>query len=432
MPVRIRPPARPLRGEVRVPGDKSLSHRLLLFNAVARGPARVEGLLASGDVAATLAAVRALGVPVRVEGEGRVRVEGRGFEGLKEPAAPLNGRRSGTTLRLLAGLLAGRPFFSVLDGDPQLRRRPMKRVTEPLRRMGAQIDGRDGGRFPPLAIRGGPLRGIRHRLPVASAQVKTALLLAGLQAEGETLVEEPAPSRDHSERLLAAMGAPLVREGLRVRIGPGPLAPLSMAVPGDPSSAAFLVAAAVLVPGSRLEIAGVGLNPTRMGFYRLLQRMGAEVTWEVEETRAGEPVGRIRAEASELEGIEVGGEEIPQAIDELPLLAVLVTRARGETVVRDAGELRVKETDRIGALVAELRRMGAAVEARPDGFVVAGPVELRGAVVSAHGDHRLAMALAVAALTARGETAVRGGNRAADSFPGFWETLRALGVEVEG
>jgi 3-phosphoshikimate 1-carboxyvinyltransferase len=357
-------------------------------------------------------------------------VQGQGL-GLREPDDVLDCARSGTTMRLLAGLLAGQSFFSTLNGDVQLQRRPMDRVVEPLRRMGAVVRGRDGGRRPPLAIQGGHLRGIDYTLPVASAQVKSALLLAGLYADGPTTLHVPGPARDHTERMLLAMGARLEVVDLSLKIEPEQrLEAVDVTVPGDFSAAAFLLVAALLVPGSEVTVEGVGINPTRTGLLDLLRAMGAEVVVHDECMAGGEPVADVTVCASELYGAEVGGDLVVRTIDELPILAIAATQARGETVVRDAAELRVKETDRIATVVEELRRLGAEIEPRPDGFVVHGPTPLVGMAVHSHGDHRLAMALAVAGLVARGETVVHDMDCIADSFPGFEATLACLGAEI--
>ncbi len=423
----------PLRGRIRVPGDKSISHRALLLGAIAQGATRVENFLPAADCLATLSCVRALGIEVERTSGRELIVRGRGLRGLREPSDVLDCRGSGTTMRLLAGILAGQPFYSVLTGSEQLRRRPMGRIAEPLRRMGATVLGRQGGRLPPLTIRGGGLRGIDYALPVASAQVKSAILLAGLYAEGPTTVHEPGPARDHTERMLRAQGARIEVRGRAVTLYPGgELAGLEVTVPGDFSSAAFFIAAACLVPGSELVIEEVGVNPTRTGFLEVLRAMGAEVAVENRRERGGEPVADIvvRTEGGDggppLRGVEVGGELVPRMIDEFPILAVVATQAEGETVVRDAAELRVKETDRIAAIASELRKLGAHVGERPDGFVVEGPTRLVGARVDSHGDHRLAMSLAVAGLVAEGETIVEGAECIGDSFPGFEESWAAL------
>ncbi len=420
----------PLRGQVRVPGDKSISHRALLLGAIADGPSRVEGFLPAADCQVTLRLVRALGIQVEQHTPTTLTVHGRGLHGLQEPEDILDCGRSGTTMRLLAGLLAGQPFLSLLSGDAQLRGRPMGRVVEPLRRMGAAVLARDGGRLPPLAIQGGGLRGIDYTLPVASAQVKSALLLAGLYADGPTTLHVPGPARDHTERMLLAMGAKLETGDWGLEIEPGSsLRAAEVTVPGDFSSAAFLLVSALLVPGSECTIKGVGVNPTRTGLLDVVQAMGTGVTVHDARTVGGEPVADLTIRPSELRGVDVGGDLVVRMIDEFPVLAVAATQARGVTVVRDAGELRVKETDRIATTVEELRRLGAKIEPRPDGFVVHGPTPLAGNAVHSHGDHRLAMALAVAGLIAEGETMVQDVDCIADSFPGFEATLAHLGAQ---
>jgi 3-phosphoshikimate 1-carboxyvinyltransferase len=424
-------PGGALCGQVTVPGDKSISHRALILGAIAGGESRVTGFLPAADCQATLDAIRALGVQVDRLESSTLRVHGRGLHGLREPEDVVACARSGTTLRLLAGLLAGQPFLSVLTGDEQLRRRPMARIVAPLRRMGALILGRDAGQRPPLAVQGGALQGLDHRLPVASAQVKSALLLAGLYASGSTTVRVPGPARDHTERMLAAMGARLETVGWDVVLHPGtPLQPHDLTVPGDLSSAVFLAVAAALVPGSEVVLPGVGVNPTRSGLLDVLRVMGADLIVPQERVQGGEPVADLTVRATGLRAADVAGELVVRMIDEIPLLAVAATQAQGETVVRDAAELRVKETDRIATTVHELRRLGARIDARPDGLVVEGPVRLRGATVSSHGDHRLAMALAVAGLVAEGETTVLGADCIGDSFPGFARMLQRLGGEV--
>ena len=424
-------PGVPLRGRVGVPGDKSISHRALILGAIAGGTSRVENFLPAADCRATLGTVRALGIEIEELAPTALAVHGRGLGGLQEPDDILDCVRSGTTLRLLAGLLAGQPFLSVLSGDAQLRRRPMGRVTEPLRRMGATVLGREGGRRPPLAIQGGHLCGIEYTLPVASAQVKSALLLAGLYAGGPTRLQVPGPARDHTERMLLAMGGDLEAGNGEVEIRPGrELQPLDVIVPGDFSSAAFLIAAASLLPRSEISIEGVGVNPTRTGLLDVLREMGGDVVLHNERMASGEPVADLNVRASELRGIEVGGDTVVRMIDEFPVLAVLATQAQGQTIVRDAGELRVKETDRIATTVRELRRLGAEIEPQPDGFVVHGPTPLTGSAVHSHGDHRLAMALVVAGLIAARETLVQDVDCIADSFPGFGSTVARLGGQV--
>ncbi|HWP35043.1 MAG TPA: 3-phosphoshikimate 1-carboxyvinyltransferase [Thermodesulfobacteriota bacterium] len=422
----------PLRGELRVPGDKSISHRAVMLGALAEGETRASGFLTGEDNARTVEAFRRMGVAVRVEGTTLV-VQGAGGprragERLVEPDDVLDCGNSGTTMRLLAGILAGQPFVSVLTGDASLRSRPMGRVVEPLARMGARIVARQGGTRAPLTIVGGPLSGIRYELPIASAQVKSALLLAGLAATGETVVREPRPSRDHTERLLAFMGAELVRNGegtVGVR-GGSRLAGRTFAIPGDLSSAAFFIVAALVTPGSDLLLRDVGLNPTRTGALRVLTAMGGRIEVVARRESGPEPVGDLRVTASRLRGVEIGGDLIPQAIDELPVLAVAAACAEGTTVIRDAEELRVKETDRIASMVEVLARLGAAVRATPDGMVIEGGRPLRGARVASRGDHRTAMAAAVAGLVAAGETTVEDVACIDTSFPGFATLLESL------
>ncbi len=412
---------RPLVGRLRVPGDKSISHRALLLAAVATGTSRVSGLADGDDVARTQAVVEALGVRVRPSGA-EVSLRSAGFEGLCEPEGVLDCANSGTSIRLLAGLLAGRPFLSVLDGDASLRRRPMARVAEPLRAMGARIDGRAGGTLAPLAIRGGPLVGRRHELAVASAQVKTALLLAGLQAEGPTEVLEPALSRDHTERLLAVLGVDVATVPGGVRVVPGPVAPFELAVPGDPSAAAFFVVGACVTPGSDLVVEDLCLNPTRTGFVEVLRRMGAKIDTEVTGERGGEPVGNLHVLASPLVATAIRGAEIPSVIDEIPALAVAAAFAEGTTEIADAAELRVKESDRVGTVSQELSQLGITVETRPDGMIITGGRPRAGSFKS-HGDHRVAMAAAIAANACPGASTVRGWRAIASSYPSFAQHL---------
>ena len=426
-------PTQELYGSTAVPGDKSISHRAAMFAALAEGRSQVRNFLPGGDCQATLGVLRSLGVAIEAVSPSELLIDGVGLHGLQEPAAPLDCVNSGTTMRLMAGLLAGQRFFSVLSGSPQLTKRPMGRVVEPLRQMSAAIWGRQGGKLAPLAIQGSQLHHFDYKPPVASAQVKSALLLAGLYSDGLAVVRQPGPARDHTERMLAAMGAPIRVLGLVVTSErpKRPLAPLDTTVPGDISSAAFILAAGLLAPKSHVTVTGVGVNPTRTGILDILQMMGADIRLNNPREEAGEPVADLVVQHSELRGVEIGGDLIVRAIDELPVLAVLATQAHGRTVVRDAVELRVKETDRIATVAAELRKLGAHVEEHPDGFAIEGPVELRSAPVWSHGDHRLAMALAVAALVASGPVLVEDAECVSDSFPGFERVLHTLGVEME-
>jgi len=417
---------RPLRGRIRVPGDKGISHRALLFASLATGVSTLRHLADGDDVARTTAALRALGVPILVgDIDGTVIVTAAGVDALREADDVLDCANSGTTIRMLCGLLAGRPFHSVLNGDASLRRRPMRRVVEPLRAMGAHVDGRDDARFPPLSVRGGALVGTRAELAVASAQVKTALVLAGLQAAGSTEIIEPTPSRDHTERMLAALDAPVELTGpTRVRVEAGAPGPFELDVPGDPSSAAFFVVAAVVTPGSEVTVEGVDLNPTRLGFVDVLRRMGADVQVEVREERLGEPVGDLVARAGPLRGTVVEGDEIPNVQDEVPVLAVAAAFADGITEFRDVAELRVKESDRVATVAAALTGLSVGVESGPDRLVVRGG-HPRAAVWDSHGDHRLAMAGAVAANAVEGASTVRGWAAVTSSYPRFADDLAA-------
>lgn len=412
--------ARKFRGRFNLRGDKSLSHRLAILGAMAHGTSRLNNFSSAADCASTLDCLAALGVGIerRVTD---VTIEGRGPAAWRAPGSPLDAGNSGSTLRMLAGALAGRPLRSVLTGDASLLRRPVERVAAPLRAMGARVETTDGR--PPVTVEGGPLRGLRLDLPVASAQVKTALLLAGLQAEGRTTVAEPARSRDHTERLLPLFGARVVRDGLAVSVeGGARLVGRDFRIPGDVSSAAFLVVAALILPDSEVRIEGVLLNPARAAFLDVLKAMGADLEVEVE-TSEPEPCGSIVARSSALRGVVVPADLVPGLIDELPALAVAGAFAEGELRVANASELRVKESDRIAALAEGLSALGAAVEERPDGFVVRGGQRLRGARVRSHGDHRIAMALSVAALAAEGESLVEGAECASVSFPEFYALL---------
>lgn len=428
---RLRSARGSLSGSCRVPGDKSISHRAALLAAIAAGDSRIRGFSTAGDCATTVAVLRRLGVAVVRRG-GDLYIGGRGVERLCSPAGPLDCGRSGTTMRLLAGVLAGARFRSVLSGEDQLRRRPMGRVADPLSRMGARVTTTAAGTAP-ITIEGAALHGIDYVLPVASAQVKSAILLAGLQATGGTTVVEAVATRDHTERLLRAMGAsPEVTCGdadgaVRTSIAAAALEPVDVEVPGDFSSAAPLIVAATLVPGSDVVVADVGLNPSRTGLLRILERMGAAVEIEPGPPNP-EPRGRIRVRPAQLTATTVTAAEVPALIDELPLVGLLGACAEGRTEVHGAAELRAKESDRIAGLVSGLRALGAVAEELPDGFAVHGPVTLGGGRCDAAGDHRLAMAFAVAGLIASGPVHLEGSRWVADSFPTFFETLRRLGA----
>lgn len=424
-------PVAGVRGTITAPPDKSITHRALLLGALSDGHVRIGRPLDSEDTAATLAAIRACGVRVDGELPGGLVVHGGGPRGLRPPPV-IDCANAGTLMRLLAGILVGMPGDrTVLDGDDSLRRRPMRRVTEPLRAMGAAIWPSEDG-TPPLVVGlGRPLRGVRHEPAVASAQVKSALLLAGLAAEGETWVAEPAPSRDHTERMLEAAGVPLLRDGAAVGVR-GPVAGLrlpDLVVPGDPSSAAFALVAGVLRADPQVRVRGVNLNPARTGLVEVLRRMGARIRVEETGLVAGEPAGDLVVErADHLEGTVVEPGEVPSLIDELPLVGLVGALARGATEVRGAEELRVKESDRIATVVASLRALGARAEERADGFAVTGSPRLAGGAMAAHGDHRLAMLGAVAALASADGVEIEGFEVAAVSYPGFLADLSALGA----
>ncbi len=414
----------PLRGSIAVPGDKSVSHRALLFGALATGETRVTGLLDAEDVHSTRKAVERLGAAVRAEG-GEIRIVPP--ERLREPDDVIDCGNSGTSLRLLAGVCAGVPGLSVLTGDASLRRRPVRRVIEPLRRMGATLSARDGDRVPPLVIRGGALRGASHVLEVASAQVKSAILLSGLFAEGDTSVTEPERSRDHTERMLAGMGVPVRVEGLTVTVGPGRPKGGRVDVPGDISSGAFFLCAAAALPGSEVTVRGLGVNPTRTGLLDVLEAMGADVSLAGALEVAGEPRADVTVRARELRGTEIRGAIIPRLIDELPVVMAMATQARGRTVVRDARELRVKESDRLAVMAEALARAGARIELYDDGCAIEGPTPLRGGAVETRLDHRIAMSMAIAQLFAGGEEVLLDDvGCVATSFPSFFDLLDSL------
>lgn len=426
--VDVSPAAGGVRGELSVPGDKSIAHRALIFAGLGRGRARVRGLPDGADVASTLRCMQELGLQVQREG-GDLVLEGAAGH-LKEPERPLDCGNSGTTMRLLTGLLAGQDLFATLVGDDSLSRRPMLRVVEPLRAMGAALDGREGGQRAPLSLRGSPeLRGTDWQNSSSSAQVRAALLLAGVQAQGQTRVFDPLPSRDHSERLLRAMGAEVRQQqesGVVTSVEAGRLELVDLDIPGDISSAAFLVVAVGLLgPHSCVPIVGVGLNPSRTGVLEVLRAMGSSVHHELYSDDSIEPFGVIQASPSSLRGVDIGGALIPRLIDELPILAVAAAFASGTTRIRDAGELRFKESDRIATTVAMLRAIGGTVEELPDGMEIegSGGAPLEGGEVHAAGDHRVAMAAAVAALRTRRGVRIWGARCVETSFPSFFEIM---------
>jgi 3-phosphoshikimate 1-carboxyvinyltransferase len=420
-------PVTHFKGEFFPPSDKSISHRAVILASLARGKSIVRNILRAQDTGSTMDAFRSLGVEIIDEG-GALTIYGKGLHGLSEPRDVIDCGNSGTTIRLISGVLSGNPFFSVLTGDDSLRRRPMARVIEPLSLMGSQIMARAGNRYPPLAIRGGAVKPLRYEMPVASAQVKSSLLLAGLYSEGETEIVEPTKSRDHTERMLPAQGADLRVEGLSVFIRGGrELSPMEMEVPGDFSSAAFFIVAALLLPGSEIVARNVGINPTRTGLLEALSKMGAKVGIENVREMSGEPVADLRCTGrAALKAVDLTGEIIPSLIDEFPVLCIAAAHAEGFTTIRGAEELRVKESDRIKAMASELKKMGAAVEEYPDGIGIQGTGRLKGAEVESHGDHRIAMAMAVAALSAEGRTTIQGASAVSISFPAFFEILERL------
>ncbi len=418
-----------LQGEVHPPGDKSISHRAVILNSIARGNAGISNFSQSDDCFSTVACMRALGVRVESREDGGLFIQGAGRDGLREAKDILDAGNSGTTMRILAGLLAAQPFPSVITGDESLRSRPMDRVIQPLRLMGAQISGGNDDSRAPLEIKGGNLHGIRYRLPVASAQIKSALLLAGLYASGDTVIEEPAPCRDHTERMLKEMGAGIKVSGNTIKIAPGSLNAIDLVVPGDISSAAFWLVAGAIHPRASIRLPNTGVNPTRSGILDVLRSMEADVVVRNERMLNGEPVADLEVNSSSLVGTEVSGELIPRLIDEIPLIALAACFARGETVVKDARELRVKETDRIGTTVEELCRMGADVEELPDGMVIRGVGMLSGSNCDSRGDHRMAMMLGVAAIVAEGESGIDRAEAAGISYPTFWRDLELLSGE---
>jgi 3-phosphoshikimate 1-carboxyvinyltransferase len=420
----------PLQGAVSVPGDKSISHRALLLGAIAQGETRIGGLLVADDIAATARCLRALGVSMGELDAPLVTVFGVGRRGLHAPEADLDCGNSGTTMRLLAGILAGQSFTARLKGDESLSRRPMDRVALPLREMGAEVKCRTKRCLPPVEVRGAALKGIHYESPIASAQVKSALLLAGLYAEGDTSVAEPFQSRDHTERMLALFGAQVETEGLKTTVRGGELTGCAIDVPGDLSAAAFLLTAGLLVGESWVSVARVGVNPTRTGALEVLLAMHGDVAISREDVLGNEPVATVAARGSWLRGADIGAEMVPRLIDELPALCVAAAVAKGTTHIVGAQELRVKESDRLEAMATELNKMGAQVAEQPEGLIIEGVERLRGAEVSGRGDHRVAMALAVAGLVADGETVVTDAGGIATSFPGFVTTMRRLGADI--
>jgi 3-phosphoshikimate 1-carboxyvinyltransferase len=421
-------PAVHVGGTVSVPGDKAISHRLAMMGAIAEGTTVIRNFAESADCASTLDCLRRLGVMIDRNGS-TVTIEGRGLHGLLKPSRELDAGNSGTTVRFMAGLVSGFPFESTFIGDSSLSRRPMKRVIDPLRRFGAAIEARDGN-FLPLKVAGGYLKPIDFMLPIPSAQLKSCILLAGLYASGTTRVHEPVPSRNHTEIALAEFGAHIRTGPNTIEVDGGyALRGKEFTVPGDVSSAAFFIAAALMVPGSRLTLTRIGLNPTRSGLINLLEDRGAKISIAGMSVAGGEAIGDVIVESSEIRGLEIGGSWIPNVIDEIPVLAVLGTRTQNGVRIRDASELRVKESDRIHAVATNLRALGAEVEEFPDGLFVPGRQTLRGGVVDSFGDHRIAMAFAVAGLVAQGPVTILNPDCVGISFPSFFEILAQIRQE---
>ncbi len=417
-------PAGPLRGEITVPGDKSVSHRAVMLGALASGTTRITGFLMGEDCLSTISCFRKMGVHIDISGS-EVLVHGVGLHGLDAPGEELYTGNSGTTTRLLCGILAGQSFPSVLDGDSSIRKRPMGRVIKPLREMGASIEGRNDC-LCPLRIFPSELCGIEYRMPVASAQLKSSILLAGLYAEGQTTVIEPAPSRDHTERMFRALGVEIETQGCTITLDPPEgLHAVDIPVPADISSAAFFLVAGVIVPGSELTIKNVGVNHTRTGILDVLKQMGADITQGSIQGGA-EPVCDLTVKYSTLHGTEIGGSIIPRLIDELPVLAVAAAFAEGETIIRDAQELKVKESNRIAAMVTELNRAGVDVEETGDGMIIHGGAAPHGASFSTYNDHRIAMSLAILGLASEGVTTINNPEIVSISYPGFFDTLQKL------
>ena len=426
--IEIIEPIKRISASIEVPGDKSISHRAFIISSLAKGKSLIKGSSVCADVKSTMNVLGKLGVKFTENSEGIV-VESPGINNFNKSDDTLYAGNSGTTVRLLTGILAGLPFDTMITGDESLVKRPMKRIIEPLTEMGANIESEHG--YLPLKITGTALRPVSYTLKIASAQVKSCVLLAGINAEGKTSVTEPSSTRDHTERMLPQFGITVEKKGLTTSVtGPQCAEPADITVPGDISSAAFFLAAALILQNSKITVSNAGLNPGRTGFIEIMRKMGANISISDKTSACNEPAGSITALSSRLEGTDIGGRLIPASIDELPVIAVVATQAEGMTIIRDAEELRVKETDRIATVAVELSKMGASIEPRSDGFVVNGPTQLTGSEVDSHGDHRLGMALAIAGLVAKGRTTVLGAECIPDSFPGFAEALNSLGAEL--
>ncbi|MGE7601438.1 3-phosphoshikimate 1-carboxyvinyltransferase [Peribacillus sp. NPDC097675] len=414
-----------LRGTIAVPGDKSISHRSIMFGALADGVTKVTNFLPGADCLSTISCFKQLGVNIEQDGK-QVRIEGKGFNGLTEPREVLDVGNSGTTIRLMLGILAGQDFTAVLAGDSSIAKRPMTRVVNPLREMGARIDGRRDGEYTPLSIRGGELRGFRYQLPVASAQVKSAIILAGLQAEGETIIVEPEATRDHTERMIQQFGGKIEKDGHTIKVcGNQSFKGTTIHVPGDISSASFFMVAAAITKNSEVVLKNVGLNPTRTGIIEVMEAMGADITVDLHEGE-GEPAGDVTVRSSHLQGTTISGNLIPRLIDEIPIIALLATQAEGVTTIKDASELKVKETNRIDTVADELTILGADITPTADGLIIKGRKSLTGGMVTSHGDHRIGMMLAIAALITDGEVGLEDPGAIDVSYPQFFEHLSYL------
>ncbi|MDM5338330.1 3-phosphoshikimate 1-carboxyvinyltransferase [Fictibacillus enclensis] len=422
-------PVSGLQGTLKVPGDKSISHRAVMFGSIAEGTTTVNGFLPGDDCLSTIDCFRKMGVTIEQKDD-TVKIEGKGLDGLNEPSDILDVGNSGTTIRLMLGILANTSFHSCLTGDASIAKRPMKRVTGPLRETGAVIDGRDNGNFVPLSIRGGKTKGFHYNSPVASAQVKSAVLLSGLKAEGTTSVTEPHTSRDHTERMLKAFGCEVEVSGKTASLKDGQtLKGTHIEVPGDISSAAFFLVAGAIIPNSEITLKKVGMNPTRTGIIDVLKQMGADLTISGLSGMDSEPYADITVRTSKLNGIEIGGEIIPRLIDEIPIIALAATQASGTTVIKDAAELKVKETNRIDTVVNELKKFGADITATADGMIIKKTELLQGAETDSHGDHRIGMMLAIAACLSAGETSLQNSHAVTVSYPNFFEQLQQLQTE---
>ncbi|SMQ82472.1 3-phosphoshikimate 1-carboxyvinyltransferase [Bacillus sp. OV166] len=415
-----------LNGKITIPGDKSISHRSVMFGSIAYGETKVTNFLPGEDCLSTISCFRKLGVTIE-ESDNQLRIIGKGFEGLTEPTEVLDVGNSGTTIRLLMGILAGRPFFSSLVGDESIGKRPMTRVTNPLSEIGARIDGRKDGSFTPISIRGGGLKPVNYHLPVASAQVKSALILAGLQAEGQSIIIEPEETRDHTERMIKKFGGEIHKDNQKIMVKGGQkLTATSIHVPGDISSAAFFLVAGAVIPDSEVVLKNVGLNPTRTGIIEVMKKMGADLEIVQNEETSFEPFGDLIIKTSSLKGTVIEGDLIPKLIDEIPIIALLATQAEGTTIIKDAEELKVKETNRIDTVVNELKKLGAKIEATEDGMIIYGKSVLSGGTVSSHGDHRIGMMLAIAALICENEAELVNPEAISVSYPNFFAHLNSL------